>query len=378
MTLTLSSTAVPANSILAAPANTVATVIINDTSKAPVNLLTPSATTVGEGGTVTFNLTNAIDGNYTYTITNGGGVSATDLKGGLPTDTPLKVQKGVASIPVSVLADATTEGLETLILTVSGVASGATSAITGANALVSRVIINDTSVAPTNDLLPSSATANEGNATAFNLFNFAPGTYTYELTGTSLGNELTIGAGATAGTYSSPKFSGTVVVGTNGQASLPVTFLADHSTEGAEVFTLELKNSSSVSQATSSILVNDSSPAYSYTVTPSAKTVNEGKSVNFTVSNAKADDVLTYAITGSVDTADLTDSTFTDASGSLSGAATVGKNGSVVIPVYIRADGAYDASGKATAETLTFTVTDGASLSITAVGVVTVNDTSIA
>ncbi len=337
LTLTLTGTGVPASST--------ASVVIKDTSVARTNVITPSATSVKEGASVTFNITNAVDGDYTYAISNAASstFSSTDLKVGTydsadkTYEGTLKVQKGVASLSVSALADATTEGSEKLIFTLSGKASTATAGLTSK----SSVLIDDTSLTPTYDLLPSTESGSEGGNVTFNVSNAAKGSYTYEVTssGTVTSDDLTVGPLNALATYASGKFTGNISISDDGKAIIPMSVLNDHTTEGTEVFILNLKNSSGTSVAESSYLVKDTSVSYSYTITPDAKTIGEGKTVKFTVSNAPADEEIAYILSGTgVTTADFTDSSFTDSSASLTGTAIVGKGGQVAIPVYIRAD----------------------------------------
>ena len=95
--------------------------------------VTADAASVDEGATVNFALTGEANTAYTYTL---GGVDAADVTGGALTGTVTTDANGNASVAVELVADATTEGAETLTLTVDGVSDS--------------VVVNDTSTGPVN------------------------------------------------------------------------------------------------------------------------------------------------------------------------------------------------------------------------------------
>lgn len=102
---------------------------------APSYILTAATAAADEGTTATFNLatTNVADGTVVnYTLT---GVDAADVNGGL-TGTTTVGADGTATISVELLADATTEGAETLTVTIDGQVANAS------------VTVNDTSLTP--------------------------------------------------------------------------------------------------------------------------------------------------------------------------------------------------------------------------------------
>src|SRR5690606_23082998 len=95
---------------------------VKDTSLTPVPTyaLTASTNEVDEGADVTFTLTttNVAPGTqYEYEIS---GVSADDIVGGKLTGTVTIDANGQALIPVSLLADLKSEGVETLKITIAG------------------------------------------------------------------------------------------------------------------------------------------------------------------------------------------------------------------------------------------------------------------
>ncbi len=262
-----------------------AVITVYDTSTDSPSKIIPSAAMVNEGSTVTFNI-NAKDGIYPYAIT---GATVTDdytvTTNTNVTSTTVKVVNGVGSISVVTKADAATEGLEDLILTLS-VPTLVTSPPTVAPAAVT-VRILDTSTAPTNVLTPSVASVNEGGGMTFNFVNATKGTYSAVLSSTGLAaseakinnTALTVnGSGVQTNSIS-------VTVGDNGLASIPVSFVNDLATEGAETFTLTLTGSSVTKTAT--VIVNDTSNAIP-TLSPAATSVNEGGSAVFTLNNVVA------------------------------------------------------------------------------------------
>jgi len=92
--------------------------------------LTADATSVNEGSSALFTLTTtnvSAGAQYSYAIS---GVSATDVTGGSLTGTVTIGADGKALIPVSLVADSSTEGAETLTVTVAGRAASVTVADT--------------------------------------------------------------------------------------------------------------------------------------------------------------------------------------------------------------------------------------------------------
>lgn len=127
--------------------------------------LTPAAASVNEGATIAFNLStqNVANGTvYTYQIT---GVAPSDVVGGTLSGT-VTVNSGVGVISVPLAADSTTEGAETLTVTLIG---------TGlATAPTASVTVNDTSLTPVStyaltsgiDTIGSGQTSGSSNGTA--------------------------------------------------------------------------------------------------------------------------------------------------------------------------------------------------------------------
>ncbi len=202
------------------------------TASAPTYTLTSSAASVNEGGAINFALaaTNVAAGTQqAYTIT---GVNSADVVGGSLSGVATIGADGKATISVTLVADAVTEGAETLTISVAGKTASAT--------------VNDTSIAPvpTYALAADAASVNEGGAAMFTLTttNVAAGsTFDYTLSGVSAADVV---GGA---------LTGTATVGTDGKAMVQVTLAADATTEGAETLTMAVAGKSA------STTVNDTS-----------------------------------------------------------------------------------------------------------------------
>lgn len=199
-------------------------VSVNDTSLDPVPKFEVSANVdeVDEGGDVVFTVTteNVKQGTeVAYTI-SGEGIDNTDFVGGQLSGKVTIGPDGKAVIPVSLAKDLTTEGLETLTITIEGASA--------------EVKVNDTSRDPdaTFDLSASTKIVEEGADVVFTLATTRvdPGTvYEYTISGV---DEADVVGG---------QLNGTLTIGPDGKALIPVTLVADNLTEGAETLTFEIE-----------------------------------------------------------------------------------------------------------------------------------------
>lgn len=214
----------------------------------PTLVASSSAATVTEtapGNVVTFNVAaaNVPNGSLiTYALS---GTAATAGDTSTPLTGTVVVNNGVASLPVTLLADTTTEGNEAITATFS---------FPGAASVASTVTVTDTSVgvAPT---LAVNAAPNPVTETApNNVVTFALATT--NIPNGSVVNYTLTGAAATAADTSTP-LTGTVTV-TGGVASLPVTLLADNATEGNEALTATF-SFAGATNAVSTVTVTDTS-----------------------------------------------------------------------------------------------------------------------
>jgi uncharacterized delta-60 repeat protein len=306
-----------------------ASTTVNDTSRAPTYALSASSASVDEGATVTFSLTTANLASGTsvpYTLS---GVNSADVSGGSLSGNAVVNSSGLATISVTLVNDVQNEGAETLTITAGGTSTSTT--------------VNDSSRAPTYGLAASSTSVNEGSTVTFTLTtaNVASGTsIPYILSGV---NTADVSGGA---------LSGNLVVNAKGLASVSVTLVTDVLTEGAETLTI------TVSGASASSTVNDTSRAPTYTLAASSASVDEGTTVAFTLTtvNVATGTSFPYTLSG-VSNADVLGDV-------LSGSTVINSSGMATISVSLLNDALTEG-----AETLTFTAA-GASASTT------VNDTS--
>jgi hypothetical protein len=256
-------------------------VTINDTSQPaiPTYSVTPAASSVNEGSSITFNVTtaNVTNGTTLYWVVSNNTTGIIDFS---PEYGSFVINSNSGSFSVSIAADATTEGSETFAVTLRSDFVGGPVIATS-----SLVTINDTSTTPatpTYSLTPSATSVNEGSsvtftATATNVAD--PNATLYWTmsypTGQATGADFTI-------------VGGTLRM-SNGIGTFTVTPKADSLTEGSQTFAVNLRNGSQTAAilATSvEVTINDTSvapAAPTYTLTPAASSVNEGSSLTFTV-----------------------------------------------------------------------------------------------
>lgn len=229
--------------------------------------LAAAATSVNEGTKATFTLTtsNVASGTeVAYTLT---GITAADLASGALTGKATVGTDGKATIEVDLKADVTTEGAETLVITLDGKTTTASTTVV------------DTSMAPVYTLTSDKASVDEGSSVTYSLVtaNVASGTaLTYELSGTGIADADVKVA-----------LKGTLTVGSDGKASLTVPTVADSKTEGNESLTLTLKDAAAAAVATASTTITDTSTTPPYSVSVNKSQVQEGGTFTFTITPAE-------------------------------------------------------------------------------------------
>ncbi len=288
-----------------------------------------------EGATASFTVTttNVSEGTVlTYTLS---GVSASDITGGSLSGTTTVGSNGRATISVPIAADQTTEGNETLTVTVQGTTASTTVVDTSTTTISN----------PTYTLNANQTSVNEGSSATFLLStsNVAAGSsVAYTISGISAAD---IVGGA---------LSGNAVIASNGQATITIPITADATTEGDETLTVTVQGKSAFTVIKDTSL----SPPATYQVSPLAASVDEGGIASFSVetTDVTAGTALSYTLSG-VTASDVV-------GGSLTGTTVVGTNGKATISVPIAADLTTEG-----AETLTLTL-QSKSASIT------INDTS--
>ena len=255
-------------------------VLIADTSTAPPTYsLSSSVPDVNEGDSIVITLTTTDVADATsipYTIT---GVDASDIDIALTGS--FTITSNTDTLAINIAADATTEGSESLTLTLDGLGEDVS------------VVINDTSItgSPTYLLSSGSTTVNEGDSISIllNTTNVSNGTtIPYTITGID------------ASDLSSGSITGNFTVSSN-FASLSFTFDEDITTEGSEVMNLALDNS----EDDIDITINDTSTtpggaAESYSLSASSSSLQEGEKTTFTLTTTNVADATSvpYTISG--------------------------------------------------------------------------------
>ena len=302
--------------------------------------------TVSEGGDVVFTLTTtevAAGTEYSYVIS---GINSSDLSAGSLTGLAEVDADGKATVTVGLKNDTTTEGTETMVMTVAG--KTASVSVTDSSTTAAAVAAATATFAVASDV----STVSEGGDVVFTLTttNVSAGTeYSYVISGVNSAD------------LSSGSLTGLAEVDADGKATVTVGLNNDTTTEGAETMVM------TVAGETASVSVTDSSttPAAAtvavatYSLAAGATSVDEGTPVNFTLTTTNVDSgsIVAYTVSG-VSSADID-------GGALVGTTTVGVDGKAVIAVTPKADTLTEG-----AETLTVTAA-------TATASTTVNDTSL-
>lgn len=322
-------------------------------SASPTFALTADSATVNEGSSVIFTLqtTNVAAGTqYSYSIS---GVSASDVTGGALTGSVTIGADGKALIPVTLVADASTEGAETLTVAIAGREASST--------------IGDTSLTPepTPRVMPLTTGVDTGSSFLGNATN---DTFNAALSGAvaTLNNLDNLdGAGGTD--TLNVELNGVVVTpaGLTSIEQINVTSTANGSA-------LDLTNATGVTGLTSSASTGTLSlnniPSTSATVTIANATVNHtigyaaaavtgtADSASVTLNNVTADPLLT--IGAGIETLALTVVGTNDVDTAFAGAVTVAGAGSLTLTA--AADGllaatTVDASGNSGGITVALT-----------------------
>jgi hypothetical protein len=251
------------------------------------------------------------------------GLANADIVGGRLTGQVEIGTDGKGTISVPIAADLLSEGTENLTVNLQGQSASAT--------------INDTSktiLAPLYNLVSESSSVSEGDTATFTLYT------TNVQAGTSLSYSI---SGVSASDILGGTLNGNVMVDTNGRATISIPVAADLMTEGPEVLTVNVQNS------TANITINDTSKATlppTYNLSGTSSSVNEGDNATFTLytTNVQAGTSVPYVISG-LSATDITD-------GAVNGSVSVNAAGLATISIPISAD-------KVTEGTETLTVTAG-------------------
>jgi hypothetical protein len=263
--------------------------------------VTPSTTTVSEGGSVTFTVvgTNTVNGTYYYTIEETAGgegtVTGSDFSTGSLNGT-FTITGNSGSIPLTIVRDLTTEGDESFSVFVRS--ESISGPVLGNSPIID---ITDSSITPVFTVTPASI--NEGSAGSFTVANVGvDGTYFFTvLNGTTVNADFI----AVSGSFGVSGSTGGI---DNGSGSFNITPTADRVTEGSQTFQVQVRSGSTsgpVIITSASVTVNDISLTPAFTVTPAS--INEGASGTFTVNNlGPAGTYFFTVLNGTTDNADFT------------------------------------------------------------------------
>lgn len=262
------------NGIPATASNVITTsVLINDTSLAPTYKLFSNVNVVDEGGSIKFYVQTTEVDTGTYVDFDITGISSTDIIG--PLTGRFVINNSYAELVVKTRQDRTTEGPETLTLTLQDILA------TGGNIIAANVNINDTSLTPHYALSSNVASVDEGQSIKFilNTENVFDGERVYyTITGINSTDIL-------------QPLDGVSFVISGNTAEVVITTVADRTTEGNEVITLSLDNISPSGNITSSsVTIVDTSKAPTFNVSANVASANEGSSIEFTLLTTEVDD----------------------------------------------------------------------------------------
>ncbi|CAH1594373.1 tandem-95 repeat protein [Vibrio owensii] len=289
-----------------ASTNNSASVTINDAQQAPKVSIVADTSSTAEGGDANFTVSidQKADEDVVVTFTIGGDVNSDDYTA--PNTYTVTIPAGQTSVALDIetLDDGIYEGAEDLTVTLTGT-SGADSSLNTASKEAS-VSVTDAQTAPKVSIFADQDSVNEGQTAGFtvSLDQVADDKVTVEF-----------------------EYSGTAQDGTDftgvasievpaGQSSvdLDITTLTDGTYEGAESFTVTIKDvegadATASTNNSASVTINDAQQAPKVSIVADAGSTAEGGDANFTVSiDQKADEdvVVTFTIGGDVDSDDYT------------------------------------------------------------------------
>ena len=282
-------------------------VSINDSSRTPSFQITTSTPSYNEGNSVNFSIQASQVAPGLAVLYAFSGLSREDFTGA-SSGTITVDSTGYASLTVSLVADATTEGPESLTLSI-GSSYG-------------TVIVNDTSKTPVFSIASSASSYNEGSTVIFtvNALNVPSGiAVAYSISGLS----DTDYAGASTGNF---------IVGADQKAVFSIPITLDGLTEGAETLTL------TVAGVSGSVLINDSSNQIALEVNSNASTLNEGDTAQFIITTVDLPQgaVVPYTLSG-ISKEDLVGFVSTSTS-NLSGNATLNAQGQARVNLQLASD----------------------------------------
>jgi hypothetical protein len=263
------------------------TITISDTSLSNATPTTyaivESASTVGEGNSITFTVTTANVASNTslYWTVNNISTSNADFTANSGS---FVVTSNVGTITLTTISDYTTEGSETFNIQVRTVSIGGSIVATS-----NTITVNDTSVAnatPTTYAVTSNvSTVSEGNVVLFTVTtaNVASNTTLYWTVNNISTSNVDFVSNTVSGSFTISANTGTY----------SVTAKTDYLTEGSETFTTDVRTVSitgTVVATSNAITISDTSLSNAtpttYSLTSNVSSVNEGNAILFTMTTA--------------------------------------------------------------------------------------------
>ncbi|CAH1521365.1 VWFA domain-containing protein [Vibrio owensii] len=289
-----------------ASTNNSASVTINDAQQAPkVSIVADSGSTAeGSDANFTVSIDQKADEDVVVTFTIGGDVDSDDYTA--PNTYTVTIPAGQTSVALDIetLDDGIYEGAEDLTVTLTGT-SGADSSLNTASKEAS-VSVTDEQTAPKVSIVSDQDSVNEGQTAGFtvSLDQVADEKVTVEFEYSGVAQDGT-------------DFTGVASIEVPaGQSSvdLDITTLTDGTYEGAESFTVTIKDvegadATASTNNSASVTINDAQQAPKVSIVADTGSSAEGGDANFTVSiDQKADEdvVVTFTIGGDVDSDDYT------------------------------------------------------------------------
>ncbi len=276
--------------------NTAATVTVVDSSRTPAYGISPSSVSVSEGTAITWTATTSnVNVPVTLYWTNSGTTAAADFTqattSGSVTITGTYAS-GSGTITLNPITTDPLEGTETAILALR----------TGSTAgpiVATSATVNIADGSAVYSVSPSTSSIVEGNSVTYTITAYNPPSTT--LYWTTSGTTTTTD-------FSDSAVSGTVTIsGTSGTVTRTTVNNAEY--EGTETIVFELRTGSTAGPivATAST-VNVTDAAASYSVSPSASSVNEGGTITWTTTanNVPSGTTLYWTNSGTTVAADFT------------------------------------------------------------------------
>ncbi len=289
-----------------ASTNNSASVTINDAQQAPKVSIVADTGSIAEGGDANFTVSidQKADEDVVVTFTIGGDVDGDDYTA--PNTYTVTIPAGQTSVALDIetLDDGIYEGAEDLTVTLTET-SGANSSLNTASKEAS-VSVTDAQTAPKVSIVADQDSVNEGQTAGFtvSLDQVADEKVTVEFEYSGVAQDGT-------------DFTGVASIEVPaGQSSvdLDITTLTDGTYEGAESFTVTIKDvegadATASTNNSASVTINDAQQAPKVSIVADSGSTAEGSDANFTVSiDQKADEdvVVTFTIGGDVDSDDYT------------------------------------------------------------------------